>query len=228
MAPLLKELPPPKLVFRKGQTVGSMVQSSTFPPRWWQQNNKPIQQINPQTPLQITQENNIFRSQPCKATLCKSCNNIEDNVYFYSQYYKKQFFLTSNLDCSSKNIIYLITCNLCKIQYVGETGRQMRLRLTQHRHDIKVKNLTPIGIHFNKKNHTLSHLNIIPIETIESDKVYQRKTREYYWQLRLGTIFPKGLNNFPVNDTLLVTNDTLTTAQDYENLINLRDMELRE
>ena len=32
-----------------------------------------------------------------------------------------------------------------------------------------------------------------------TNNVFNRRSREYYWQLRLGTIFPKGLNNYPVN-----------------------------
>ena len=28
------------------------------------------------------------------------------------------------LDCTSKNIVYLVTCKLCAIQYVGETARE--------------------------------------------------------------------------------------------------------
>ena len=110
------------------------------------------------------------------------------------------------------------------MQYVGETGNCLRQRLRQHRHDIKINNKTTIGIHFNKTSHTFNHLKIIPIEIIKNENAYQRRTREFYWQLRLGTIFPKGLNNFPTHDLNLIARDTITTAQDYENVLLLRDL----
>ena len=40
------------------------------------------------------------------------------------------------IDCNMANIIYLITCNECGIQYVGETGRVVRSRLSEHKNGI--------------------------------------------------------------------------------------------
>jgi hypothetical protein len=42
-------------------------------------------------------------------------------------------------DCSSTNVIYLITCNHCRFQYVGQTGRKLRDRISEHRRAIFVK-----------------------------------------------------------------------------------------
>ena len=43
------------------------------------------------------------------------------------------------LDCSSTNIIYLITCTRCGIQYVGETANALHFRMNAHRQSIKDK-----------------------------------------------------------------------------------------
>ena len=32
------------------------------------------------------------------------------------------------MDCASDNVVYLITCKKCGIQYVGETSRNLRRR----------------------------------------------------------------------------------------------------
>ena len=37
--------------------------------------------------------------------------------------------------------------------YVGETGQKLRERMNGHRADIKNKNNTPVGLHFNAKGH---------------------------------------------------------------------------
>ena len=33
------------------------------------------------------------------------------------------------LDCKTKNIVYLMTCRICAIQYVGETVREFGVRM---------------------------------------------------------------------------------------------------
>ena len=68
-----------------------------------------------------------------------------------------------------------------------------------------IKN-TPIGIHFNSINHNASHFTVMPIEKLKSNNLADRRNREFYWQFELNTIFPKGLNNFPVVDRELFNN----------------------
>ena len=36
------------------------------------------------------------------------------------------------LDCKSKNVVYLITCRICAMQYVGETVREFGIRMREH------------------------------------------------------------------------------------------------
>ena len=43
----------------------------------------------------------------------------------------------NTMDCSSKNVIYLITCRKCGVQYVGKTSRTQRCRMNNHRNRLK-------------------------------------------------------------------------------------------
>ena len=55
--------------------------------------------------------------------------------------------------CHSKNVVYMITCNLCTNQpsYIGETKRCVRLWFNEHVRDAKNKTKnTPFGEHFTK------------------------------------------------------------------------------
>jgi hypothetical protein len=84
---------------------------------------------------------------------------------------------------------------------VGETGRCLSERLTDHRSCILTKKQTPIAIHFNEPGHSsLRDLKAITIDkipdTIDSTKI--RKERELIWWQRLGTRYPRGLNGFPI------------------------------
>ena len=118
---------------------------------------------------------------------------------FTSSTYDTDFPLKNNCNCNSKNLIYLITCNACNVQYVGETGDSLKNRLNNHRSDVKTKKQTAIGIHFNLENHSFGDLKIMPIELMEMENIYTRRNIEYYWQLKLGTIYPHGLNGLPID-----------------------------
>ena len=76
-------------------------------------------------------------------------------------------------------------------------------------------------------NHAIHDLSVIPIETLHTDNLFHRRQREYYWQLRLGTIYPKGLNGYPVNNKELTTqsekskNDSVLDSELLDNLMYL-------
>lgn len=63
-------------------------------------------------------------------------------------------------DCGTKNLIYLISCNICLARYVGETGNGLRTRVNQHKSDILHHNDTPVAHHFKLANHCLAHFRI--------------------------------------------------------------------
>ena len=41
------------------------------------------------------------------------------------------------LGCQSRNVVYLITCKQCDVQYVGETSQILRSRMNNHRTSTK-------------------------------------------------------------------------------------------
>ena len=85
----------------------------------------------------------FFNFTKCKDVRCKiKCNDNNMVVplnNFKSSVNGKHFnILTdSNLNCKSSNIIYLITCNVCKFQYVGETQRSFEVRMREHLYQIR-------------------------------------------------------------------------------------------
>lgn len=102
-----------------------------------------------------------------------------------------------NISCSSINVIYIITCRKCKMQYVGETGRSLRDRVNDHRSAIRNKSDTPISWHFAMKEHSVADLSITPIDIVEN--VFIRRKKEKALQKYLKTIHPEGINNLPSN-----------------------------
>jgi hypothetical protein len=150
----------------------------------------------------ITQSINNFGFQVCGSTRCYACKlHCTSSTSFSSATHKGRHNIVDLLSCRSTNIVYLITCRICQIQYVGETGRSLSERLTDHRSTIKTGKKTPISIHFNLPGHSTHDLLAIAIEQIKESKftAIVRKQREQFWQNKLGTKFPRGLNELPVD-----------------------------
>jgi hypothetical protein len=132
----------------------------------------------------------------CRQINCKTCKtHTHNDTLFHSTKTRKTYNIKGVSSCNTKNIVYLITCKKCQLQYVGETSRTLRERLNEHRSAIKTKNInSPIGIHFNLANHSITDLGIIIIEKITHDNSSLRKNCEKHWQRKLKTIYPHGLN----------------------------------
>ena len=103
------------------------------------------------------------------------------------------------MDCTSKNVVYLITCKKCGIQYVGETSQKLRSRLNNHRNSLKKLNNLYLYHHFSSDGHSVDDISFMPIEELTSTDrasgASQRLEREDYWCRELCTYYPYGLND---------------------------------
>ena len=71
--------------------------------------------------------------------------------------------IKSNLTCETKNLIYMIQCNRCNLQYIGETKR----RRTIDKPNNKSKPTTAAEHFLSSPNHTANDILLIPIEKME-------------------------------------------------------------
>ena len=79
---------------------------------------------------------------------CFCCRRIANDVSKYTSTVTKQSYtIDGNYTCKTNNCIYLVTCEICKEQYVGKTTTSMRQRHRDHRKDIKA-NASGLGMHF--------------------------------------------------------------------------------
>ncbi|OCT76302.1 hypothetical protein XELAEV_18031503mg [Xenopus laevis] len=88
----------------------------------------------------------------------------------------------------------------CGLMYVGQTTRQIKDRIWEHKSDIK-RNVrqNPMACHFVDTGHTVAQprfqiLQHIPILRRGGDRAKQLLKCEAGWIRRLGTITPGGLN----------------------------------
>ena len=96
--------------------------------------------------------------------------------------------------------MYLITCNLCKKQYVGQTQNQLRIKTICHKYDFRHEVDTPVANHFNLPDHLLEeHFEIViieqpPILGSKTETDLLRLEREAFWIRTLETKKPFGIN----------------------------------
>jgi hypothetical protein len=137
----------------------------------------------------------------CSSTKCKACLHVVQSTVIKSSYNNRIFNVKNRFNCKSDNIIYLITCRKCRLQYVGQTGRSLADRITDHLSAIRTRKNTPIAVHFNLPGHSLDDFQIMAIEQI-SDNINALKNRllkESVWQNLLQTAYPLGINNLKAN-----------------------------
>ena len=91
----------------------------------------------------------------------------------------------------------MIECNIenCKQRYIGESGRSLKERLSNHIQYVK-SNTQATGEHFNSKGHNLANMKIIILEKVKKESEFYRKEREKYLIRKFNTYY-KGMNKTP-------------------------------
>ena len=136
-----------------------------------------------------------------KLTGMKSCNKpcnicpyiFKTNKITSNQDKKKTFDLNGLFTCATNGVIYLISCQKCPKQYVGQTGRTFGKRIMEHLNYIYHKK-EATGTHFSSQNHNHNDFKVQVIEKVTPNTVTYRLEREDYWIKTLGTKVPLGLN----------------------------------
>ena len=68
---------------------------------------------------------------------CATCPYISDGLTHFTFFSTGETHpIKSNLTCETKNLIYMIKCNRCNLQYIGETKRPLKGRFNEHRRTI--------------------------------------------------------------------------------------------
>lgn len=160
---------PPLIVFRRDRSIRDRLVRSRFNTN------------NPNRPVGTSR---------CSRN-CLTCNHIttETSINFQTGTYH----VHGQYDCTSRNVVYCLTCRVCNIHYVGETGRRLGDRITEHMRDIDNDRGVPISDHFNLPGHTgRSDLQVSVLKHCYNTQ--QRKATERRFIREYSTLKPYGLN----------------------------------
>ena len=122
----------------------------------------------------------------CSNKRCKTCPSLVTGPTFKSSVTGRTYQVRSPcgpLGCQSRNVVYLITCKQCDVQYVGETSQMLRSRMNNHRTSTKGFKLLYLYNHFNSDNRSFDDALIMPIEQIPEtpNSTSLRLLREAFW-----------------------------------------------
>ena len=135
----------------------------------------------------------------CNGKRCQVCINVAENNAFSSSVDKKEYVINHSFNCNDKCIIYFLTCNKCKMQYVGKSVDDFRLQWNNYednnRKYLRKESCMQQNVfeHFSSEGHS-SFLDDVSI--IFNDKTDPKDPNkcEHYWRHTLKTMAPQGLN----------------------------------
>ena len=120
--------------------------------------------------------------------------------YFESSATGMQYKINFEFNCNSSNVVYLLTCNVCKKQYVGSTTTKFRHRFNQYKSSLKLyekgrRDFKQVKFfeHFYSVNHN-GILEDINVQNIDYCDPNNKEIRENVWIFTLSTHDPLGLN----------------------------------
>jgi hypothetical protein len=137
----------------------------------------------------------------CRRRNCPLCPKAPLQGHIKSHVTKESYRTTNNVSCETLNVIYCLTCKQCGKQYVGETKRSFRIRVSEHQGDVRnQRNQKPVARHYNSKHHSLKCMSACILEVLTRDPSLSsttsiRREREEYWLYRLRSLDPLGLNS---------------------------------
>ena len=137
----------------------------------------------------------------CDRNRCDLCRNFYvESKSFPSFQTGKKYTIHSRLSCDSKNVIYLASCKKCRLQYVGSTTTDFRVRFRNHKSAMLTNKTTcEVAVHFNKIPHTLGDFSFQCIDQVQAHNNSEEIdrlliTKEAYWSAQLFSLAPHGLN----------------------------------
>ena len=126
----------------------------------------------------------------CNNNHCKCCHEMVTCSKFKSKTTGRQYNIGAEITCKTRNLVYLISCKRCGLQYIGETEKTLHIRMNSHCSDIRTrKTEKPVAVHFCQSDHSVKDLEVRGITSTQ-----WRRERESFWIFTLRTLAPDGMN----------------------------------
>ena len=136
------------------------------------------------------EDNKNCECRPCGRKRCQCCK-MKTSAGSVKSSPGATVRLRQNTDCTTENVVYLISYSSCNKQYVGETKGPLKKRMNGHRDDRRHRRFerSPTAEHFHSADHDfLGHASVCCLEHNKEWSDSTRKLRESYCIRRLQTL----------------------------------------
>lgn len=122
----------------------------------------------------------------CGRSNCGTCEYLLEgsSVVFKNGF---QFNIKYNMTCATSNLIYVLICNGCGEQYIGETGRTLRNRVALHKNQINTQKYRHLKVSKHVHNCARQHtekFKIFPFYKVnDKDTIWRRNKEDYFVKL---------------------------------------------
>ena len=142
---------------------------------------------------QVIKELKLGITSPCNKP-CITCPKMDYSNVVTSNT-NVSYKIPGKYNCQSRNVVYVLTCGIHNMQYVGETQQTLNARFRLHESMINTKKENPVADHFNEEDHIENRLDF-KINVVGQESNKNRRLRlEEAWMLLLNTHHPNGLNS---------------------------------
>ena len=111
--------------------------------------------------------------------------------------------ITDHFTCTAANVIFCITCTLCKKLYIGETGRRLGDRFLEYLRDVEKDDqnaANPVARYSNLPNHFEQHMAVCGL-SLHQGSTESRKTVEQKFIFQICTLL---ILTFSFNEFILL------------------------
>ena len=133
------------------------------------------------TTSQFCTKDTNYKVSKCKAT-CITCRlYLKEGDHHTFKESNTIFTVKYNFTCTSKNLIYVLICEECMSEYIGQTGTQLKKRVNTHVEQIKHDHLRSLNVSSHIHQCSRGRFKIFPFFKIHTDNKYDREHKESYF-----------------------------------------------
>ena len=156
------------------------------------------------TNISLGTRNDFLKVSKCKSRCFLCQDHFVPRTSVKSTLYNKNFAckLRGNVNCRTTNVIYLLECNKCCLQHVGETTNNIYKRFSGHKTTVNNEKTNNYLVqHCNNGKCSISDITVTILENLElenlnkEEKNKRLRKQEDFWINTLGTAYPFGLND---------------------------------
>ena len=112
---------------------------------------------------------------------CECCKLIHEGPSIQINGTGQLFHVKCDMDCSSRSVLYIMTCTGCNEQYIGETGNELKTRMTVHRQQIRDTRTRKIAVSKHIAECGQGHFTVFPFYKMNSEDTAIRRAKEHYF-----------------------------------------------